>query len=131
MILLTDTSSRIPITIQPSGQKAILGGDNTLNPPIEFLEDADLVRPGDRVVTSGDGGVFPPDLLVGQVALGTDRRLRVRLSADYGRLEFLRVLRAQPHEDISDPGGLLTPDEGLIGPVMPQTAQTVTEAADG
>jgi len=49
-------------------------------------------------------------LLVGQVALGKDRRLRTRLSADYGRLEFLRVLRAQPHEDIFDPGGLLAPD---------------------
>jgi len=87
-----------------------LAGDNTLNPPLEFLENADLIRPGDRVVTSGDGGVFPPDLLVGQVALGKDRRLRTRLSADYGRLEFLRVLRAQPHEDIFDPGGLLAPD---------------------
>jgi len=110
VILLTDTSSRIPVTIQPSGQKAILAGDNSLNPPIEFLEDANLVRPGDQVVTSGDGGVFPADLLVGQVALGNDRRLRTRLSADYGRLEFLRVLRARPHEEITDPGGLLTPD---------------------
>lgn len=109
VILLTDTSSRIPVTIQPSGQKAILAGDNTLNPPIEFLENPDLVRPGDRVVSSGDGGVFPADLLVGQVALGNDRRLRVRLSADYGRLEFLRVLRARAHEVISDPGGLLAP----------------------
>lgn len=107
VILLTDTSSRIPVTIQPSGQKAILAGDNTLNPPIEFLENADLVRPGDRVISSGDGGVFPADLLIGQVALGNDRRLRVRLSADYERLEFLRVLRAHPHESITDPGGLL------------------------
>jgi len=111
VILLTDTSSRIPITIQPSGQRAILGGDNTLNPPIEFLENADLVRPGDRVVTSGDGGVFPADLLVGQVALGNDRRMRVRLSADYERLEFLRVLRSRPHEDIFDPGSLLAPQD--------------------
>ncbi|HEV8077628.1 MAG TPA: hypothetical protein VGP45_04495, partial [Marinobacter sp.] len=54
-------------------------------------------------VSSGDGGVFPADLLVGQVALGTDNRLRVRLAADYQRLEFLRVLRSQPHERIGDP----------------------------
>jgi rod shape-determining protein MreC len=123
VILLTDTSSRIPVTIQPSGQKAILAGDNTLNPPLEFLENADAVRPGDRVVSSGDGGVFPADLLIGQVALGSDRRLRVRLAADYGRLEFLRILRAHAHEDISDPGGLLIPEETLIGPLLPQSAQ--------
>lgn len=121
VILLTDTSSRIPITIQPSGQRAILGGDNTLNPPIEFLENADLVRPGDRVVTSGDGGVFPADLLVGQVALGNDRRLRVRLSADYERLEFLRVLRSHPNDGITDPGSLLAPANA------PQTAQAETD----
>ena len=132
VMLLTDTSSRIPVTIQPSGQKAILGGDNTLNPPLEFLDDTALVRPGDRVVSSGDGGVFPADLLVGQVALGTDDRLRVRLSADYQRLEFLRVLRSQPHEDIPDPDALLAPEAEFFGPatVNPVALQTV-EAGDG
>ncbi|MDH5452526.1 MAG: rod shape-determining protein MreC, partial [Paracoccaceae bacterium] len=38
VILLTDASSRIPVTIQPSGQRAMLVGDNTATPPIEFLE---------------------------------------------------------------------------------------------
>lgn len=128
VMLLTDTSSRIPVTIQPSGQKAILAGDNTLNPPLEFLEDTALIRPGDRVVSSGDGGVFPADLLVGQVALGTDQRLRVRLSADYQRLEFLRVLRAQPHETITDPGGLLTPEAEFFGPTA---LPTIAVPADG
>ncbi|MFQ6549296.1 rod shape-determining protein MreC [Aestuariibius sp. 2305UL40-4] len=107
VMLLTDTSSRIPITIQPSGQKAVLAGDNTIGPVIEFLEDPSLVRPGDRVVTSGDGGVFPGDLLVGSVSQATDRRLRVRLAADYERLEFLRVLRSREAEPITDPGSLV------------------------
>ncbi|PRY76872.1 rod shape-determining protein MreC [Yoonia maritima] len=132
VMLLTDTSSRIPVTIQPSGQKAILAGDNTLNPPLEFLEDTALVRPGDRVVSSGDGGVFPADLLVGQVALGTDQRLRVRLSADYQRLEFLRVLRAQPHETINDPGGLLTPEAEFYGPAaLPASPLPPVVSSDG
>ncbi len=126
VILLTDTSSRIPVIIQPSGQRAILTGDNTLNPPIEFLENPDVVRPGDRVVSSGDGGVFPADLLVGQVALGNDRRLRVRLAADYERLEFLRVLRSQPSPAITDPGGLVT-----NGAVAPEPAVTDTATGGG
>ncbi len=119
VMLLTDTSSRIPVTIQPSGQKAILAGDNTLTPLLEFLENEALIRPGDRVVSSGDGGVFPADLLVGQVAQDTDGRLRVRLAADYGRLEFLRVLRSQPHETIADPDGLVTPNAEFFGPAQP------------
>ena len=109
VILLTDSNSRIPVTVQPSGQKALLSGDNSTLPPLDFLEDQDQVRPGDRVVTSGDGGVFPADLLVGQVALGSDKRLRVLLSADYGRLEFLRVLRSHELEPITDTGGVVDP----------------------
>lgn len=121
VILLSDTSSTIPITIQPSGQRAILAGDNTLAPPIEFLEDPDQVRPGDRVISSGDGDVFPPDLLIGQVVLGSDRRLRVRLTADFERLEFLRVLRNQGRETITDTGSLIESSQQsfeLMGPVL-------------
>lgn len=116
VILLTDSNSRVPVTIQPSGQRAILAGDNTAAPTIEFVETPELVRPGDQVVTSGDGGVFPADLLVGQVAGGRDGRLRVRLAADYERLEFLRVLRSRPAEPITDPGGLVMPQPRVAEP---------------
>lgn len=107
VILLTDSNSRIPVIIERSGQRALLVGDNSSRPPIEFLEKPELVKPGDQVTTSGDGGVFPADLLVGKVVLGNDRRLRVQLAADYERLDFLRVLRSRSHEVITDPGALL------------------------
>ncbi|MCF8485797.1 MAG: rod shape-determining protein MreC [Rhodobacteraceae bacterium] len=123
VILLTDTNSRIPVTVQPSGQKSLLSGDNSTLPPLEFLEDPDEVRPGDRVVTSGDGAMFPPGLLIGQVVLGTDRRLRVALSADYQRLEFLRVLRSHQLDPITDAGALVAP------PILPAGPDT-TEALD-
>ena len=109
VILLTDTASRIPAVIQPSGQRAIIQGDNTAAPPITFVENRDAVRPGDRVVTSGDGGVFPGGLLIGQLAEDPNGRLRVRLAADYERLKFLRVLRNQGVEVIRDPGALVIP----------------------
>ncbi len=108
VILLTDSNSRIPVTIQPSGQTALLSGNNTGAPFLEFLENPGLVRPSDRVVSSGDGGVFPAGLLIGHVVM-VDRRLRVRLAADYGRLEFLRVLRSNTSEKISTSGALIAP----------------------
>jgi rod shape-determining protein MreC len=110
VILLTDTSSRIPVTIQPSGQHAIVAGDNTAAPLISFVEEPDEVRPGDRVMTSGDGGVFPAGLLVGELARDPGGRLRVRLSADYERLEFLRVLRNWQETQISETGQIVRPD---------------------
>jgi rod shape-determining protein MreC len=114
VILLTDTSSRIPVTVEPSGQKAILTGDNSYYPLLDFLEDREVVRPGDRVVTAGDGQLFPAGLLVGRVAEGTDGRLRLRLSADYEQLEFVRVLRSPLVEAIEDPGGLIAPAGGIV-----------------
>lgn len=109
IILLSDSSSRIPVTIQPSGQRVLLAGDNSFAPPIELLESPELVRPGNPVVSSGDGGVFPAGLLVGHVTQSPSGRLRVRLAADYERLEFLRVLRSTELETIEGPGALLVP----------------------
>ena len=130
VILVTDTSSQIPVTIQPSGQRAILSGDNTINPLLQYIEDPDQVKPGDRIVTSGDGGVFPADLLVGQLARGTDGRPRARLSADLERIEFLRVLRSQPTARIGEAGSLLAP---LTAPVLPISADQdgETDVPDG
>ena len=107
VILLTDTASQIPVIIQPSGQRAILMGDNSFAPPVEFIENVDLVRPGDRVVTSGRGGVLPAGLLIGTLALDPNNRIRARLAADYERLEFLKVLRDYGTEAIDSFGSLV------------------------
>jgi len=83
-------------------------------------------------VTSGDGGVFPADILVGQVALGRDGRLRVRLAADLQRLDFLKVLRSPPAPEVEDEGGLILPQDSTL----PETSAVdeeaqATEAGDG
>ena len=127
VILLTDSNSRVPVTVQPSGQKALVAGDNSQLPPLEFLDDSDAVRAGDRVVSSGDGGVFPAGLLIGTVVMETDSRLRVLLAADYQRLEFLRVLRSHDLAPINDTGALIAvpPEQGP--PKPPQTPDPAPE----
>ena len=116
VILLTDPGSNIPVTIQPSGQRGILKGDNAFDPMLSFVETPELVRPGDRVVSSGDGGVFPADLLVGQVTQTRDGILRVRLAADLQRLHFLKVLRSPPAPEVEDDGTLIAPEKLSEGP---------------
>jgi rod shape-determining protein MreC len=123
IIFLSDSSSRVPAMIQPSGQRAIVAGDNTAYPVLEFLESSDAIRPGDRIVSSGDGGLYPPDILIGQVYVGADGRSRVRLAADYRILDFVRVVRAVPAEDVEGPGG-------LIGPVLPADAAAAATTAE-
>jgi len=124
VLLLTDASSRVPVTVQPSGQRGLIIGDNTLAPPIDFVENRDLIRPGDRVVSSGDGDVFPSGVLIGHIAVDTGGRMRVRLAADYERLEFLRILRNYGTERISDPGRMVLPE------VLPETSTTEAAAND-
>ncbi|MEI2685554.1 MAG: rod shape-determining protein MreC [Cypionkella sp.] len=131
VILLTDSSSRVPVTVQPSGQRAILSGDNSTIPPLDFLENGDEVRPGDQVFSSGDGGVFPAGLLVGSVVLGTDKRLRVDLAADYQRLDFLKVLRSHELQPILDAGGLVASPPIQGPPRPPVTPEPGIEAEAG
>ncbi|MDA3857143.1 MAG: rod shape-determining protein MreC [Roseovarius sp.] len=129
VILLSDTSSRVTVTILPSGQQALLIGDNSAAPPIDFIEDPDQVRPGDRILTSGDGGVFPAGLLIGQLAEDPGGRMRVRIAADYERLEFLRVLRSYGHENLTDPGQLIAPV--LLPEEQAPDAPQAAEAGNG
>jgi rod shape-determining protein MreC len=107
VVLLTDSNSRLPVTVNPSGQRALLTGDNSDLPPLEFLEDTSTIRPGDQVLSSGDGGIFPAGLPVGVVVKDSEDRLRVRLTADYDQLQFLRVLRSHQVEPITDAGALI------------------------
>jgi rod shape-determining protein MreC len=116
VILLTDTNSRIPVVVQPSGQTAILTGDNSPLPPLDFVDDPDTLRAGDLVFSTADGGIFPAGLVVGKVVVQSDKRLRVRLEADFNRLEYLRILRSRPMEVIPDEGSLIVPKLPMQGP---------------
>jgi rod shape-determining protein MreC len=109
IIFLSDSSSRVPAVVLPSGQRAIVAGDNTAYPVLEFLEAPDSIRPGDRIVSSGDGGLYPPDILIGRVATTPDGRHRALIAADYGRLDYVRVIRFRPSEQISGPGDMIGP----------------------
>lgn len=113
VLLLTDANSRVPAVIQPSGQRALVVGDNTALPGVDFIESRDVVRPGDRVVSSGDGGVFPAGVLIGALEAEPGGRLRVRLAADYERLEYLRVLRHHGTKSVSDAGAVIREGEPI------------------
>jgi rod shape-determining protein MreC len=109
ILLLTDFESRVPVKILPSGRRAILTGDATAAPRLSFIAEPDGVQIGQRIVTSGDDGVFPPDIAVGLVAAVDGRAARAQLSADYRRLEFVRVLRWRRSAPADAPGDLILP----------------------
>lgn len=92
VMLLTDINSRLPILIERTRDQAVLAGNNSDTPDINYLpRDADI-KVGDHVVTSGVGGAFPPGLPVGEVADIVDGKIYVQPFADLGRLEFIRMV---------------------------------------
>jgi rod shape-determining protein MreC len=104
VVLLTDLNSRVPVMIEALGERAILAGDNSAAPKLNFLPPGLSLAEGQRVVTSGHGGVFPPGLLVGALAKIGDKAPRLELAVDFDRLEFVRILDFGPGGYVGPPG---------------------------
>lgn len=92
VLLITDINSRVPVLVEQSRKRAILAGDNGIAPRLTFLPANASVKGGDRVVTSGHGGVFPPGLPVGRIAIARDGVPRVRPFVELDSIEFLRLV---------------------------------------
>jgi rod shape-determining protein MreC len=111
VLLLTDLNSRIPVALDGTRERAVLAGDNSDQPRLLYLPPGTTVNIGDRIVTSGNGGIFPPGLPVGVVADIEGGIVRVDPYAELSRLDYLRVV-----------------NYGLSGvlpqPVMPRAAKS-------
>jgi rod shape-determining protein MreC len=102
VLLITDLNSRIPVVILRSHVNAVLAGDNSDRPRLLYARAVDAIKIGDRIVTSGEGGVFPPGLAVGVVAALDEHGPRV-----------------EPYVELSQLGSVLIVDYGLSG-ALPQ-----------
>ncbi|MGC8469422.1 MAG: rod shape-determining protein MreC, partial [Acetobacteraceae bacterium] len=107
ILLITDINSRIPVTLARGHARALMVGSNGPDPRLIYWPEGSLPAEGERVVTSGVGGVFPPGLPVGRVHLGPGGTVRVVPAAHLGRLEMVRLF---------DYHALLMPHAGRKGP---------------
>lgn len=92
VLLMTDINSRIPVVVESTGDRAIVRGDNSSRPLLLFLPGNSPISPGDRIVTSGHGGVYPPGLVVGAVAQVSDTDVSVQPFVDWSRLSQAVIL---------------------------------------
>jgi rod shape-determining protein MreC len=97
-MLLLDRRSAVDAMIQRSRARGIVRGRGAGDLEFVFMVRGDDVRPGDEVITSGVGGVYPKGLRVGTVtSVRTDRdellhAARVDPVVDFGRLEQVFVM---------------------------------------
>lgn len=77
VMALTDYMSRVPVWVGEKKQPALLIGDNTVRPFLQFLYEENTVQKGDVVMTSGYVGVYPAGLILGQVDDIQEEEVRV------------------------------------------------------
>jgi rod shape-determining protein MreC len=92
ILLLTDAESRTPVILVRTNGRAILSGDGGGAPKLDFIRSSAALREGDRILTSGDGGVFPRGLPVGTVVKGFDGGWRVALDSDAAPIDYVQIL---------------------------------------
>jgi len=96
--LITDPASTVNVRLQPSGAQAVLTGQITGDVVLDMIPQEAKVQVGDLVLTSGLGGGYPPNLLVGQVTgiRGRDQdlfqRATVQTVTDFSKLEIVLVI---------------------------------------
>jgi rod shape-determining protein MreC len=92
VLMVTDVTSHVPVMILRSDGRAMMSGDGGDYPKLEFVRGQDTVKPGDQILSSGDGGVFPRGLPVGEAVKGVDGVWRVKLYANRAPIDFVKVL---------------------------------------
>jgi len=138
ILLLTDVESRTPVLIARTNGRAILTGDGGSNPQLAYLRTHDPLREGDRILTSGDGGVLPRGLPVGSAVKGYDGLWRVALDSDAAPIDFVQILLFKDFGQLIPPGALAPHDlpstkteapAALTPPTAPTPAPTPAPAA--
>lgn len=103
ILMVDDYNSRVPVMGQASRVRAVLAGQATRPPDLytapfqmqaprlDFIVGAQSLREGERIITSGDGGLFPRGIPVG-VARRSGDGWRVALAASQQPIDFVRIL---------------------------------------
>jgi len=105
--LITDPASSVNVRLQNAETEASLVGSVTGDVNLQLIPQDVNVQPGDLVLTSGLGGGYPPDLIIGQVLNVRSRdfdlfqQATVQPVVDFNRLEVVLVIVNFKPVDIS------------------------------
>lgn len=102
VMLVSDINSKIPVLIERTRDRGILSGNNTPFLDLLFTASNADIQKGDRVVTSGVGGVFPSDLLVGYVSKASKSFVEVLPAHEIEKIEYVKIVRYLTDADIFD-----------------------------
>jgi rod shape-determining protein MreC len=96
--LITDSNSSVDVVMQASNVEAILNGSVTGDLSLDMIPQDASIQVGDVVLTSGLGGVYPSNLLVGQVIsvrkLESDlfQQAAIQPNVEFDQLQFVLII---------------------------------------
>lgn len=96
--LITDLNSNVNVVIQPSDTVAVMSGSITSDITLDLIPQEAAVQAGDLILTSGLGGTYPPNILIGQVAsvrssaTALFQQAAVQPVVDFSRLSIVLVI---------------------------------------
>ncbi|MCB9112873.1 MAG: rod shape-determining protein MreC [Anaerolineales bacterium] len=113
--LITDPASSVNVYLQNADTSAVLYGSVTGDVSLDLISQDATVEAGDLILTSGLGGGYPADLIIGQVV--TVRSLEFELfqqatvqpAVDFSRLEIVLVITNFRPVDITPLEPVATP----------------------
>lgn len=121
ILKITDFNSRVPVMGESSGLRALMfGGRDGAGRLTDQPEDG-VFRAGERILTSGEGGLFPRGVVVGTVSDG-EGDVRIELAMNEGQLGYVR-LKPSTRIPVPEEGS------GTLGPSEPKetTVQEVPQ----
>src|SRR3546814_5964361 len=92
LMLLTHVDSRVPVAMVRDGTPALVFGRNDALLEVKtVITDRNPFRPGDLLITSGAGGIYPPDVAVAVVVKPTAEGALARPAVAPEELGFVIV----------------------------------------
>lgn len=92
VMLITDSSSRIPVISSKTSVRAILAGNGSNLMELLYLPKNHDIVEGDWIFTSGDGDTLPPAVLIGVVVKSKDDYVAVAMAEDINKANFVAVM---------------------------------------
>jgi rod shape-determining protein MreC len=96
--LITDPASSVNVRLQNAEVEAALSGSITGDVSLDLIPQDTTIEIGDLVLTSGLGGGYPPDLIVGQIVNKRTRdfdlfqQATVQPVVDFNRLQIVLII---------------------------------------
>ena len=98
VLLLSDPNSGVDVMVQRSRARGVVEGAGKDRLRLKYLQQGMDIIPGDKLITSGAAGVFPPDILVGVVRsvekedTGLFQKVEVDPAVDFDHLEEALII---------------------------------------